>query len=110
MTPDSKGINPYRKTCPSCKQDKTPRAFRFARPAQLRSTCNECYLLALASDPTGKRLQTAEARRIINPATAAKVRAAMAARKARIRKKEAERKSTQMTEYHAARRNSGVPQ
>lgn len=108
MTPDSKDKKPYRKTCASCKQNKTPRSFRFARPFQLREICNTCYLKGLSADQTGKRVQTAEAKRIINPATAAKVRAAIAARKARARAKETKRKSAQMTEYHAERRASGV--
>lgn len=104
MTPESKEKKPYSKVCSCCKRDKTPRAFRFARPFQLREICNACYLKGLSADQTGKRVQTAEAKRTINPATAAKIRAAIATRKAKAARKESKRKSAQMTEYHAKRR------
>jgi hypothetical protein len=97
---------PYRKTCPACKKAKLALSFRFARPAQLRETCNACYLSWLASDPTGKRVQTAEVRGMVSPAKAFAIRQTLAARKAEARSKESARKSEQMTEYHAARRSA----
>ena len=97
---------PYSKTCPSCKKAKLALAFRFSRPAQLRETCNACYLSWLASDPTGKRLQTAEVRGKVSPVKAFVIRQTLAARKAEARSKESARKSEQMTEYHAKRRSA----
>ena len=101
--------NAYRKTCPACKKEKTARSFRFARPAQLRKICNACYLNTLIADTTGKKVRTAQTKRLVAPAQGARLRAEIRGRKDSTRRKESARKSKAMTEYHASRRgNSGV--
>ncbi len=101
--------NAYRKTCSTCKKEKTARSFRFARPAQLRKVCNACYLNTLIADTTGKKVSAAQAKQLVGPAQGARLHAEIRGRKDSTRKKESVRKSKAMTEYHASRRgNSGV--
>ena len=107
MTPDSKGINPYRKTCPSCKRILNVRL--FCRPKlQIQATCRACWRSKLLADTTGKKIQHALSKGLLPAPVAAYMRRKLDERKQRLNKKEAERKSAQMTKYHAARRNSGV--
>ena len=107
MTPDSKEINPYRKTCPSCKRILNVRL--FCRPKlQIQATCRACWRSTLLADTTGKKIQHALSKGALPPPVAAYMRRKQAERKQRLNEKESERKSAQMTEYHAARRASGV--